>query len=512
MGLRRRFETARPPILDVITAWQEGPPPVLPDEVPDDGRTIRWAAGALDGVQSRDGDPARGAALAALIERAAAGDAEATGALYEAARADGIVRALDEALDALERADVRREPVADLGRQMVRQAQHREPLKLAVALVGRAGDGDDVPLLETLARHDEFSVVAGAALANVLRDPVQAWWRVGCLATGWGKVEAVTRLAATPSLPEDVRGWMLRHGCENEVLPEYLAYACATSGRLEDALDGLVDDELLDGACTIVRALVNGGPAEDIADYEPGPRVAAAVVELVAERPPSVGRLTAVVDIRRWAEDFEEHVAIAERCGRVLDRPAGRAFVTGRLERLRRCPRRLADRRGDGARPVGAGLAPPPGRAGGLGAVPPARPDPERGALRPHRGVRRARAAAGAAGQRSARPAAATGRAARGLARAGRARAGDATGPVVGAPARRRPAEPGHLDPQRGAARAWSRPTRRRGGRKFVPRCGGWRSRSRPRTCGCGRERSSGELPLGRESEIQRTGFAWGGW
>ena len=333
MGLRRRFETARPPILDVITAWQEGPPPVLPDEVPDDGRTIRWAAGALDGVQSRDGDPARGAALAALIERAAAGDAEATGALYEAARADGIVRALDEALDALERADVRREPVADLGRQMVRQAQHREPLKLAVALVGRAGDGDDVPLLETLARHDEFSVVAGAALANVLRDPVQAWWRVGCLATGWGKVEAVTRLAATPSLPEDVRGWMLRHGCENEVLPEYLAFACATSGRLEDALDGLVDDELLDGACTIVRALVNGGPAEDIADYEPGPRVAAAVVELVAERPPSVGRLTAVVDIRRWAEDFEEHVAIAERCGRVLDRPAGRAFVTGRLER-----------------------------------------------------------------------------------------------------------------------------------------------------------------------------------
>jgi hypothetical protein len=331
--VRRRFERARPPILDVIAAWQEGPPPVLPDEAPDDGRTIRWTAGALDGVQSRDGDPARGAVLATLIEHAAAGDPEAIEALYEAARADGIVRALDEALDALERADVGREPVAELGRRMAREAQHREPLKLAVALVGRAGGSGDVPLLETLARHDEFSVVAGAALASLLGDPVQAWWRVGCLAAGWGKVEAVTRLAARPSLPEDVRGWMLRHGCDNEVRPEYLAYACATAGRLEDALAGLVDDELLDGACTIVRALVNGGPAEDISDYEPGPRVAAAVVELVAERPPSVGRLGAVVDIRRWAEDFEEHVAIAERCGRVLDRPAGRAFVTARLDR-----------------------------------------------------------------------------------------------------------------------------------------------------------------------------------
>jgi hypothetical protein len=335
--VRRRFERRRPPILEVIAGWEEGPPPVLPDEGPDDGRTIRWGAGALDGVVARDEDrarePARGAVLAELIEAAATGDAEAAGALYEAARGDGIVFALDAALEALARARVRPTQVADLGRRMLREAQHREPLKLAVALVGRAGDRDDVPLLETLARHDEFSVVAGAALASLLDDPVQAWWRVAGLATGWGKVEAVARLAAVPALPDDVRGWLLRSGCDNDVMPEYLAYACATAGGLEDALGGLVDDELLDGACTIVRALVNGGPAEDIADYEPGPRVAAAIVELVAERPPSVARLAAVVDVRRWAEDFEEHVAIAERCGRVLHRAEGRRFVGERLER-----------------------------------------------------------------------------------------------------------------------------------------------------------------------------------
>jgi hypothetical protein len=305
--------------------------------VPDDGRTIRWGAGALDGMTARAGDPARelarGAALAGLIERAANGDEAARGALYEAARGEGIVLALDEALDALARASVGAGPVAELGRRMLREAEHREPLKLAVALVGRAGGRDDIPLLETLARHDEFSVVAGAALASLLDDPVQAWWRVGCLATGWGKVEAVARLAAVPDLPADACAWMLRHGCENDVMPEYLAYACAMAGGLETALEGLVDDELLDGACTIVRALVNGGPAEDIGDYEPGPRVAAAVVELVAERPPSLVRLGAVVDIRRWAEDFEEHVAIAERCGRVLDRAEGHAFVVERLAR-----------------------------------------------------------------------------------------------------------------------------------------------------------------------------------
>jgi hypothetical protein len=307
----------------------------LPDEGPHDGRTIRWGAGALDGVLTRHSEavrePARAAELATLIEDAATGDEAARTALYEAARADGIVFALDEALDAL--VSVPRAAVADLGRELMRASEHREPLKLAVALVGRAGDRDDVPLLETLARHDEFSRVAGTALANLLDDPVTAWWRVGCLASGWGKVEAVGRLAEQPSLPADVRAWLLRHGCDNAVTPEYLAHACATAGRLEEALAGLVDDELLDGACTITRALVNGGPVEDIDDYEPGARVAATVVELVSERPSSVIRLAAVVDIRRWAEDYEQHVALAERCGRVLGRPDVRAFVAERLER-----------------------------------------------------------------------------------------------------------------------------------------------------------------------------------
>ncbi len=333
--MRRRFERRRPPILEVIAGWTDGPPPALPDEEPQDGRTIRWGAGALDGVLTRHSDaarePARAAELAALIEDAATGDEAARTSLYEAARADGIVFALDEALDALD--GVPRPAVAELGRELMRASEHREPLKLAVALVGRAGDRDDVPLLESLARHDEFSRVAGAALASLLDDPVTAWWRVGCLASGWGKVEAVGRLAEQPALPPDVRAWLLRHGCDNAVTPEYLAYACATAGRLDEALDGLVDDELLDGACAIIRALVNGGPVEDIDDYEPGPRVAAAVVELVSERPSSVVRLAAVVDVRRWAEDYEQHVAIAERCGRVLARADVRAFVADRLER-----------------------------------------------------------------------------------------------------------------------------------------------------------------------------------
>jgi hypothetical protein len=165
------------------------------------------------------------------------------------------------------------------------------------------------------------------------RDPVQAWWHVARESTGWDKVEAVGRLTAQGDLPADARAWLLRHGCEDTVMPEFVAYAIATAGRLEEALDGLVDDALLDGACRILSALVNGGPAEDIDDYEPGPRVAAAVLDRLGHRAPTIVRMRAVAHLLTWAEDYEQHVAIAERCGRLLAREESRRFIAERLDR-----------------------------------------------------------------------------------------------------------------------------------------------------------------------------------
>jgi hypothetical protein len=165
------------------------------------------------------------------------------------------------------------------------------------------------------------------------RDPVRTWWHAARASTGWDKVEAVGRLAAQPDLPADARAWLLRHGCEDTVMPEFVAYAVATAGRLEEALDGLVDDALLDGACLILSALVNGGPAEDIDDYEPGPRVAAAVIDLLAGRSATVVRMRAAAHLLTWAEDYEQHVAVAERCGRLLAREESRRFVAERLDR-----------------------------------------------------------------------------------------------------------------------------------------------------------------------------------
>jgi hypothetical protein len=251
---RPAFRRAGPPILELIVAWNGGPPPVLPDE--------------------REPDAA-----------------------------------LQEAV-ALDPHD------ADLGRRIVREARDRPSLELGLDVLSRAGDARDVEALETLARHAALGPAAGEALAAILDDEPQAWWRVACICAGAGKVEAVHRLASLNDLPDETRAWLLRHGLDG-IEPAQAAHACAEAGQLERALDGLVDDALLDGACRILSGLVR---TQEMAAYEPAARIAHVVLGLLGDRSLTLARAMAVEDLRGWAEDFEEHVVIAERCARLLAR------------------------------------------------------------------------------------------------------------------------------------------------------------------------------------------------
>ena len=250
---RPAFRRARPPILALIAAWEGGPAPSLPDGAPEP----------------------------AVVEAVETGVAD-----------------------------------AELGRATVRSAADRPTVELGIAVLGRDGDERDVEVLETLARHGALGRAAGEALAAILDDETQAWWRVACVSAGEGKTGAVRRLAAQPDLPADARAWLLVHGLEG-IEPEDAAHDCARGGRLEEALGDPVDDALLDGACRILGGLVRG---RQMSAYEPAPRVAHAVLDLLADRPLTLTRAMAVEDLRGWAEDFEEHVVIAERCARLLGR------------------------------------------------------------------------------------------------------------------------------------------------------------------------------------------------
>lgn len=222
--------------------------------------------------------------------------------VYRAAQDQDLLAHIDPALERVLREPDLLPALAPHARWLVTEARHRGPAKLGIALLGVSGGPEDLDVIKAFARHDEFTLYCSVAIRNLVADPVDALWEVAQAADGWGKIEAVERLAPLVADRPDVKRWLLVDGCSNAVMNEYLGYACATAGELAAALAGDVDDALLDGACTIVRALCDGGPAEDMHDYAAGPEAAALLLGQLETRCTTLERLDTVIAIRRWLE------------------------------------------------------------------------------------------------------------------------------------------------------------------------------------------------------------------
>ena len=296
-----------PSILAVLRAAERPGDAELPDEPPaEPGQRVRGFIGrrrAAAEITLR---------LAALVR--SPGDEERL-ALYRSAQGDDVLEIVDAVLERLVRNPELLAAAEPHARWLVREARHRGPLKLGIALLSVSGGADDVVTIETLAAHGEFTEYCTVALMNLLPDPVDALWDVARSMNGRGKIDAVERLAPLVGDRPDIRRWLLTDGCENT--DGCLGYTCATAGGLADALRGDVDDELLDGACTIVSDLCMDGPDQDIDDYEHGPAVVRRLLDLLGERCTTLERLDAVLTIGEW---FDEDNEIGERCTAIVAR------------------------------------------------------------------------------------------------------------------------------------------------------------------------------------------------
>lgn len=304
-----------PPILELIRDWDGHEPLGLPDESPPSADTIRFAPGAQDGILTHHMHPdaERNQAklvagiLAALRALGRSGKERRRRALYRLATATPIAVYADALIGALarERASVL-ESLREPSRWLVEIAAHREPLKLGAILLGSCGGRQDVDLLLTLARHDEFTLYAAVAVGNLMDDPADVWWTMARNVHGWGKIQVVERLCGRVDDRPEIQDWLIRHGCDNEVLPEYLACYCARAGRLAQALETeRPDQELLAGACLIVRALLSPGPAEDLGCYEDGVAATRALIGHLETRPKSPECLELIATLHDWLESPE---------------------------------------------------------------------------------------------------------------------------------------------------------------------------------------------------------------
>jgi hypothetical protein len=247
----------------------------LPDEqIVFKNAKFRWIGGAMDGVLAShthsEAQKRRVSEISSALRRLErrADDARLR-RLYELLIEDMVVNCIDPILEQLTDGAIPHDGprLLAIGRYLAMHAGHREVVKFGLALMGAFGTCEESEICLTVGRSEEFTLFAAVALARIAHDPDVALWALAKTVNGWGRIQTVRLLRDTqdPAIQE----WLLRDGFRNNVMDEYLACLCARAGRLHKALNRQeVDLPLLTSSAEIIRALITGGPAEGIDDYE----------------------------------------------------------------------------------------------------------------------------------------------------------------------------------------------------------------------------------------------------
>jgi len=321
------YEHVKGHIVAGRTGLAEGGAALPDDEAFWGGSRFRWVPGGLDGAWAYHGSPEQPEALAAsaldLIRPYCRSPSRRHKlSLYEWAQQHRTLEFADALLDALreeKRIDTAR--LHDLARSLAVESPDREPVKLGVVVLGLFGGQRDRDVFRTLGRHDEFTLFCVVALANTSDKPEDDLWELAKNVSGWGRVQAVRRLAETRS--PRIKDWLLREGYRNSVMYEYLAYTCATSGGLRPALEeDAIDEELMNAAGDIISALMAGGPAENMDDYADGAAVVEGYLRHMAPRASATEHLLVADRIKSWLSDQDADWKARQSRGWTQDRRA----------------------------------------------------------------------------------------------------------------------------------------------------------------------------------------------
>lgn len=313
--------------------------------LPDDDRVnagskLRWGMGSMDGVMTHHfGTGENEATVRKTVELVLAYSRQPTAnnkaAVYQHVIAEHVVSIIDPVIEALVNENgISHDRLYEIARSFVTEAPDREPVKFGIALLGLFRQPADMDLFQTLGRHDEFTLFCAVAITNLSEDHDEALWALARNVTGWGRIHTVERLARTTD--PAIKRWLLREGFRNSIMYEYLAATCARTGGLLAALsEDRVDRELLTAAGEIIQALIVGGPAEGIDDYEDARPVIESYLGHMASSTETIEDFLHVNSIKgylddddsRWAGRYDAgwtrecREAMRSECAAILGRP-----------------------------------------------------------------------------------------------------------------------------------------------------------------------------------------------
>lgn len=166
--------------------------------------------------------------------------------------------------------EAKKEALRALALDLAKNSVNREPVKMGLALLGIAGKKEDLHILKTLGKHDEFTLFAAGSAAGLLKGKEKNAFLTELAeeVEGWGKLAILYELDYSD---EKARLWAVKKGCHNTVGYSYAANVCATKGNMADILAKLKAgeyaeteaEEIFRGVCDIFTGLLNPDENQD---------------------------------------------------------------------------------------------------------------------------------------------------------------------------------------------------------------------------------------------------------
>lgn len=245
----------------------------LPDEKKTDDK-IRFAPGLLDamfGADNSDDSKKRIGELTKHLKRVASKGVKLSEQEFYrlVTENEGVIGIIDEFLQAVVNDSLPIEPyLFNYAKDLATKTDKRNAIKFGIAILGLCQNKSVLNDIKILGLHDEFTVYASIAIANLSDNAENDLWELAKKVDGWGKIQLVDRLSRL-DVSEPIKDWLIYEGYKNSIMYEYLAYTCAINGELHKKLEtDEISEKLFKSASDIIEALIAiGGPAEDITAY-----------------------------------------------------------------------------------------------------------------------------------------------------------------------------------------------------------------------------------------------------
>lgn len=246
----------------------------LPDEKAIDENGVRFAPGLFDsilGPQENKESKGKTNDLTKLIIRIAEyGDVKSKSKFFQTiTESDSVIGIIDDFLENVMKISPPVYPyLIEFAKDLAFETSDRNAVKVGIAILGVCGEKNYIDKVKVIGLHDEFTLFSIVAILNTSDNKVDDLWEIAKKVDGWGKIHTVERLTKL-ELPINIKEWLITDGYKNSIMYEYLAYTCAIHGNLQDKIIAdTISNEIFKSSGEIIKALITGGPAEDISHYE----------------------------------------------------------------------------------------------------------------------------------------------------------------------------------------------------------------------------------------------------